>query len=271
MIRQYMLLYLLFFSSAACAWTINADFENGSIGAKAQGSDAFSESFRDSIYTNKVVQSGSKAVQLKINQGTNGWGQWGGVFTYPSVLHEGDEIWFRASLYFPAGFNFQAAGQGIKTMRIHTASSNRANEGYFDALIRNAINIGSEVDPNFYTNTPSWDDRNNLGPSVTTGSWITLEQYVKFSSTRGVYRVWRDGKLIFEDLISKTMRTSSSISDYIYLFTYWNGDAPATQNAYADNIIITNQKPSNADSHGNPYIGVGSFTFVAPPKPPTIN
>ena len=250
--------------SEARAWQINADFETGALGAQAQGSDAFSVAF-DSIYTNEVVQSGNKAVQLKINRG--------GIFVFPSALHEGDEIWFKVSLYFPADFNFHADGDGIKTLRINTENTSGGDEGYIDALIGSSgINIRNRVDPNFYKHTPSRGSHNNLGLPVPTKSWITLQQYVKFSSTegRGVYRVWRDGSLIFEDLISKTLKSSESISNYIKLFSYWTENAPATPNAYADNIVITRNRPSNVDSHGNHCIGGGSSTSASP-YPPTIN
>jgi hypothetical protein len=271
MIRIYFILYSLLCTSVAFAWTVNADFETGALGNKAQGNDAFSEAFRYSTYTSKITHSGKQAAQLKIDQGTNGWGNWGGRFNYPSKLYEGDEVWFRIFLYLPDGFNFKASGQGIKAQRIHTASPSGANEGYIGTLLgQGGINVGSEVDPDFYNVYTTYETRSHLGPNLPTGKWITLEQYVKFSSTRGTYRVWRDGELIFEDINAKTLRTSKSISDYIYLFTYWNGDAPATQHAYLDDVIITNQKPSNVDRNGNPYIGAGSFENIAPPNPPSM-
>ena len=37
-----------------------------------------------------------------------------------------------------------------------------SGEGCIDDLIGNAINVGSEVDPDFYTNTASWDNRNSF-------------------------------------------------------------------------------------------------------------
>ena len=98
----------------------------------------------------------------------------------------------------------------------------------------------------------------------TPGVWHAYEQYVKFSATagKGIFRFWQDGKLIFEDKITPTL-ASSSQSDFIYLFTYWNNNAPATQSLYIDDAIVTNERPNNTDAAGNPFIGVGNATFTA--------
>jgi hypothetical protein len=194
----------------------------------------------------------------------------GGSFNFPTALGEGEEVWVRGYLYFPAGFDFSASGQGLKTLRIHVKTSSGGNEGYHDVLINNGLTVGSEIgNPQFAPNNPS---RNSIGQPITTGKWHAIEMYVKYSATpgKGVYRVWQNGNLIFEDKLTHTLRSSSSKADFIYLFTYWNGGAPKTQKAYVDDFIVTNQRPSNTDAHGNPYIGVsGTVSITPPPNPPS--
>ncbi len=159
-------------------------------------------------------------------------------------------------------------------MRIHTASSSSANQGYHSTLINGNIELDSEVNgKEFSANNKKSLGEKNVGNKVTTGSWQAYEQYIKFSSVsgQGVYRVWQDGKLVFEDLDTATLRSSSSISDLIYLFTYWNNGAPKTQSAYVDDIIVTNERPDTLDANGNPYVGLGDFKSVVAPRPPLWN
>jgi hypothetical protein len=110
----------------------------------------------------------------------------------------------------------------------------------------------------FYANHPwPWSDIRGIGAQTTTGTWHSYEQYVKFSNTpgKGIFRFWQDGNLIFEDKVTPTLGVSAQ-ADFIYLFTYWNGDAPKSQSAYVDDIVITSATPNNHDAAGNPFIGL---------------
>ncbi len=248
-------LSVLLASSSAGAWTLDANFESGVLGDKANGSDGFSGAFQYTVYSDVVAHSGSQSAEVGIDAGTEGFGDWGGSFNYPD-LHQGDEIWFRVYLYFPSGFDFSCTQcAGLKAMRIHTAAPDLSNEGYLDVLIDNGLNVGSEITPDYFTNNPDWK---NLGTPVITEDWVAIEQYVKLSSVPGeaVYRVWQNGTLIKEDLQTETLRTAVSISDFIYLFSYWNGTAPQTQKAYVDDVVVTNETPGVVDASGNPFIGL---------------
>lgn len=278
----FILFSLLLCSMQLNAWTVTKDFEDGVIGEKAQSKDAFDGAAGASKYSDKLVVSGSHSVEVNIKAGDTGFGQWGGMLDFPSDLKDGDEIWFRGYYYFPLTFDFTATGMGLKTMRIHTANSNNQNEGYMDLLIDDKIVVWSEVaSSDFGANNPGANEtqvnasgfnRNYVGKTVPKGRWHVIEQYVKFASKpkAGIYRVWQDGKLVFQDLETYTLRSSTSKSDYIYMFTYWNGGAPKAQSAYVDHVVITSTRPDTTDSFGNPFIGTGNLTFTAPPKPPRI-
>ena len=264
----------LFFSVPVQAWTINADFENGTIGEKANGTDGFSAAFKNTKYTDKVTFTGKRSAVLGIAEGSTGWGEWGGAFIYPEPLYEGDEVWLRVWSYFPHGFSFECGGctQGMKFMRIRTTSAADDNEGYHSILVENGIEVDSEVTGKiFHSNNAG---KKSVGKIVTTGAWHAYEMYIKFSSVdgNGIYRVWQDGKLIFQDTVTRTLNTSTSKSDVVYLFTYWNNGAPKTQSAYVDDVVVTSVKPSTIDAYGNPFIGVGDAEqLVSPPLPPLLD
>lgn len=279
----FILFYLLLFSSQLNAWTVTKDFEDGAVGTKAQSTkDSFDGVAGGSKFSNARSVSGNQSAEVSIQAGTEGFGKWGGSFTFPSHLKDGDEIWFRSYFYFPAAFDFSSTGMGLKTMRIHTANSGGGNEGYMDLLIRDKLVLWSEVaSADFSANNPSKASggvnasgfkRGAAGKTVPKGTWHVIEQYVKFAAKpkAGIYRAWQDGKLVFEDLETYTLRSPTSKSDFIYMFTYWNGNAPKTQSAYVDHVVITSDQPNTTDSFGNPFIGTGDLNFTSPPKPPLV-
>ena len=267
------LLFTLLLSTQAGAWVIDANFEGGKIGSLAQGSNALSNAFRYSKYSNSVVHTGSLSSVIGIDAGATGFGDWGGSLRFPAPLREGEEVWYRAYIFFPQDFDLSAGGVGLKTMRIHAQSSSGSNEGYLDMLISGDLTIGIEFAREAFQATNT--DWKNFGVNVTKGTWHAYEQYVKFSSVpgRGIYRVWQDGKLVLDDNTTKTLGGSGSSSDFVYIFSYWNDGAPKTQSAYIDDIYITNQRPSQRDANGNPMIGLTDSrlaNIASPPNPPTI-
>ena len=210
------------------------------------------------VVDDAVVHGGRHAGRCSITAGATGFGDWGGRIAFPERLVEGDEIWFRAYVFFPSGFDFTTDSGHLKTLRIHTkapGSSSGTNEGYFDVLISGDLSVSSELETGHFENNPDWKNR---GEVVTTGEWHALEMYVRYSSVpgEGIYRVWQNGTLVFEDTETSTLRTPVSESDFIYIFSYWNGGAPRDQVAYIDDIVVTSGRPAATDADGNPFIGL---------------
>jgi hypothetical protein len=261
---------LLLFSPSAFAWTVNAGFEGGVVGTKAQSPnpDAFHDAAGDSRYVDSPVLTGSQAGSVSIGQGQTAFGTWGGGFNFPSDLGEGDSIWFRVNAYYPEGWDFSTPGavEGMKFMRIHSAAANGNNEGYHSTLISGGatgglINASTEVEGTaFFTNNGPYPytKARRLGTDIARDQWGTYEMQIALSSVpgEGAYRIWQDGNLIFEDLATATLRSSTSVVDFIYLYTYWNSGAPRTQTSYLDDIVITSDTPNKFDAFGNPMIGV---------------
>jgi len=265
--------YFLLLSSPAFAWIVTADFEGGVVGTKAQvpfssNSDAFNDAAGDSKYVDSPVLTGNQAGSVSINQGAEGFGTWGGGFNFPSRLGEGDSIWFRVNAYYPEGWDFSTPGaaEGMKFMRIHSAAANGNNEGYHALQISGGatgglINASTEINGTAFFNNNGpypYTKARRLGTDIARDQWGTYEMQVDLSSVpgEGAFRLWQDGNLIFEDLETATLRSSTSVLDFIYLYTYWNSGAPRTQTSYVDDIVITSDTPSNFDAFGNPMIGV---------------
>jgi len=276
---------ILLTSHVYAAWEIKADFETGAVGDTAQlpNTDAFHDTAKDSKYADSPALSGSQSGSVTVKQGENGFSNWGGSFKFPTNLKEGDNIWFRVNVYYPKGWDFSCScSQGMKFMRIHTASSSGLNEGYHSTLIKGGttgglITVDTEVEGSeFKLNNagPDFnnDQRQNLGTPAPRDRWITYEMQIKLHSTsgKGIYRVWQDGNLIFEDLKTATLRSPTSISDFVYLYTYWNNGAPVTQTSYVDDIVVTSTVPGKKDASGNSYIGVGASIYISIPNPPTL-
>jgi len=255
-------------SSPVFAWVISAGFEGGVLGTRAQSPnpDAFLDAAGDSKYVDSPVLTGSQAGSVSINEGETAFGTWGGGFGYPS-LGEGEELWFRINVYYPEGWDFGCGGctEGMKFMRVVTRGANGDSEGAHSTLLQGGVtggllNANTEVDTSFWANNGPWPyaAARGLGDPVERDRWTTYEMYLKFSSVEdeGIFRVWQDENLIFEDLQTPTLRSATSTSDLIWLYTYWNNGAPQTQTSYVDDILITNETPNKVDAFGNPMIGM---------------
>jgi len=78
---------IFFFSSHALAWTIKADFEDGTVGARAESpTDAFHMAAGRSYYANTPALSGNQSASVSVKKGETGYGVWGGGFTFPQKL-----------------------------------------------------------------------------------------------------------------------------------------------------------------------------------------
>jgi hypothetical protein len=211
------------------------------------------------------------ACRMWIEEGMTGWGTWGGTITLPERLHEGDEIWIRLRVFMPEDFIPIAPGAGerLKFLRLHTRTGDGAHAGYNDILFNRegAINryaFGYEGFNRWYM------FGEGLGlPEL--GRWVTYEWYLRLDSSfeDGSPRVrfWEDGELLADFTERRTLSEPDGYARAVYIGTYWNGGAPQTQHMYIDDLVITNERPPNRDTYGNPFVGVDGMK--APPNPPT--
>lgn len=291
----------LLFTAQSHAWVVTHGFEDGENGTIAQNnksgnSDGFDAVAGGSLYSTKHVYKGKQSGSTKINTGDTGYGKWGGQFNLPTNLGVGDELWWKVAIYIPSDFQFDS-GKGLgKGMRIKTTKANATgNGGYIDnyfkgysaggcrmhgvaneasATVFTANNPASKennCDPKF-TNASGFN-RLNVGAPIPRDKWVVFEQYVKFSANpnAGIYRMWQDGKLVFEDKKTWILVSPTAVAQYTLLFTYWNAGSPKNNTVWVDDVVLTNQQPDNTDSLGNPFLGIsGASSFTSPPKPPTL-
>jgi len=112
--------------------------------------------------------------------------------------------------------------------------------------------------------------------------WETYEVYVNHDSVskdaggKGEVKIWKNNTLIADVTSQVSALDKSGVIDGVLLFTYWNGNSPATQSLYVDDIIETTDRPANRDASGNAFIGapiMGATTapspLQSPPTPPS--
>lgn len=261
------LLGTLFLSSQVHAWTIESDFETGTLGRQADDSEGdtsgayytwpVKEGGR-TVFSNENPHGGKQSAKATVSAGSGGWGEWGLFYDLPEKVYEGGEVWFRAWLYFPTDFKHDPH-HGAKGLRIRNADAAGNKKQYFNIYPNeDRIRINNNQDPKgFFEN----NSVTSFAPEIT--NWEALEMYIKFSSVsgKGIYRVWRNGKLLFEDTKTRTLEAPGDYANNALIFTLFsNNPSPVTQSTFIDDVVITNETPSARDTHGNPYIGIEGYT-----------
>lgn len=275
---------------AGAGWTIELDFESGADGQHLiepdDGEDLVFSSPYSCFYSTDTSVQGSNSIKMLTRTGGDTWG----LVKNFTPLQEGDEVWMRCYLRYPSGFNYTHTSFGLKTFatsqdiggRLWTLITGQAASGGFNHVNSDTGNSfwinnmnGMIVDSNEITTddfSAYWypillaGGLSDPGGSVPCGemptpdTWMHLEHYVKLSSTTiyptgGIWRVWQDGTLIFEDTHNKTISNSGRTIDTMVINSYWNGLIPADQHAYTDEVKITTVEPTNVDAFGNKMIG----------------
>ena len=271
--------FLMLLSVESTAWIIDENFDGQKVGSGCPLFWADGVSIENRAISAEQGASGSNSCKLGINKGEFNWG--GGI-NFPSNLHAGDEVWVRFRIYMPQEFDFNSysAGNHLKFIRMTERSDvvdGKSDLGRIDWLwspegsalpyVEGLERDKCSTDCNQYF---------GAGNGPLRGSWETYEMYVKWDHVavndggQGRIRAWKNGKLIGDLTDRPTMWIGATRITTFLLFSYWNGSAPKTQHLYLDDLIVTNIAPGARDSKGNPYIGVGSYAYVAPPRPPLL-
>lgn len=231
------------------------------------------------------VKSGTRSMQLNIvDQIDSETNSVGGTITDnpPYDLVEGDEIWWRASIYLPADFSPSTIRSSpVKWFRIYRVNpddTSSINRGALEFKLEGdgKYRFGNEFGTEFHTITPPDEDKWKPG-------WNTFEAYAKFSSSSssGRVRFWRNNSLIY-DLPVVTLPQGAKKVSRLQFIAYWNcvrrpsstgspqcpglTDAIADQlpkgqlPIYIDDMLCTGSRsvPQRKDADGNTFIG-GSF------------
>lgn len=279
----------------ASAWTQHIDCEGGTVGAKvAQGTaNSFTNSFTSTVYSKTQVGTGAQSCQMGIPQGSDGWGIWGGIYQFPTHPTAGSQLWVRVSVFVPSGFNYTGSPM-LKFMRVHTASPSSQNQGYLDLYINpptgtvwdSSLKKDVSAPYQFYYEGNPIPHTLGVRPTndIAFGKWETyeinyhLDTKSKSQGGTGEVLIWKNNQLLADLTDQTTLADPATYAESFYLFTYWNGNAPATQSLYVDDIIVTTDTPANKDAAGHPYIGsavpggtsTGSTAPVVPDPPANV-
>jgi hypothetical protein len=235
----------LLFPLAASAWTVSADFEQGTDGARADGPSGLGYAATATFYDNARAFSGSQSAIVNFVQGTEVGT--GGSVGWPNVT-EGGEVWARGYFYYASPFDWTCSPVvKILRTRVNTSSNSHVAWHSIFADSQGRIMISNEVQ-SYQQASGTYFDINQ---------WQSLELYVKFSATagQGVIRIWKNGVLVIQDTTRRTLAASSNISNQGNVYTYWNGGHPQNQTGWIDDFVWTNERPSNQDASGNYMIG----------------
>lgn len=273
--RLCLILVLLLFASPALCWTIHKDFEGGTDGAAASGTYGFTEA-GERLTFNTFAHGGTRSARAAWTpDGTDNWATHG-IITYTSNVADGQEVWLRAYIYTPTGFDWDSANN-VKQMRISP------NDG-FGAYGHNShmsLAGGIQIQHEQFYSCDQNTDCDGAGPWPTggitepTGYWACHELYVKLSKgTSGIVRYWLDGTLRMNKTGVQTLYDVDGIySSQSIFFGTWNmnaGGVPTTQYQYIDDIVITTDQPTTQDLSGYYMIGTGSYTPPADETAPEI-
>lgn len=292
------------------------DFDSGTLGASAARADSiygYEEyaSSATSVFSDTFLDTASTmAVKTTLIEGTAGDSpnlHFGGRFYYGDArttplqtdnrvtLGEGEEVWFRISIYYPVAgeegapslggvptgedWQFNTTNAGMKTIRMSIGGTNKYIDLYTERqsawgggsfhYVQNEV-VLPQTDfyqvhnPRDVANTSGFI-RNKVGvePKIGTG-WNTYEVNLKHTAIEGAghWRIWQEGVLVWEDMVVPTMRSGDE-GNFVAHITYWNNKlpngtfsgAPQTQSCWIDNVKMQESIPSGRDAAGNPMIG----------------
>jgi len=235
------------------------DFEKYEDGASLSAGKPFDAAGRTKASDEKAHR-GLRSARMAIHQGDKGgFGRWGGVIPIKPALPRGNEIWVRLFVLWPKEFEFSAT-PWMKFIRLHNRTGDKKNGGYNDLYVDKGDGHQSVL-RTIKERHDVWQTYD--GPPLPRDRWESYEVYLAIDDKsvdaggKGRFRVWRDGRLIFDRTDIPTISTADGTIDYLYLFTYWNNEKPPTHHLFIDDLVIATSAgpPPNTDACGNMFIG----------------
>jgi hypothetical protein len=263
----FSLLIMSFSAANSYAWSIDENFNDGVVGQSVQQGGAMDDAAGGTKYSDEQSLEGGLAAKMSIAAGQTGFGSWGGIVNFPSSLNSGDRYWVQFYMYIPSDFRIYTPTNGsLKFLRVRTVTPNGSNAGYNDFQI---MDDGTNDDAVYrYIKEGVWDRgwmqvgrANERSTILPRDQWFKVELALSFGVTplseggNSYVRYWVNDKLVWNGTGAQTLSGSDHIADALYIFTYWNGEAPKSQSLYIDSLVMTSDTPSNRDSQGFAYIG----------------
>lgn len=211
-----------------------------------EGGDGFDDIAGASYYTNEQVREGSLACKCSISSGSEGNGTWGGLINLNHPVVKGQRLWTQVWFYIPGSFVIETPGNGsLKTIRFRQYTAADANAGFLDIQLQD----DDETISQWRMIKEGQDDWQEFGDpnSFPRDQWVRVtvcldvddQHYVDGGTSR--VRVWQGTEKIADSLTLDTIANATDRIDALYLFTYWNGNAPQTQSLYVDDIRMSTE------------------------------
>lgn len=242
--------------------------------------------------------SNSSSANLSIESGTTGRpgdgapagnGDFGFIY---SLTDEGDavanggELWVYGKLYIPAGFDFSGAGGlGLKFLRFtfpSTGGKLDVHIGENGSGVNNSFSISNENYSQFQT-----DVHRETNKTLNLGAWNDFCFFVSATADTATtdMKLWMNDEFVMEHVGNGSDITTNwinpagtldsatwtpaggafaalpTVGDTIssmYLFTYWNGNAPQDQSVNVQYMqYVQSDVDLSTDEYGNKYVNSG--------------
>jgi hypothetical protein len=236
-------------------------FEDYADGVSLSGGKPFGAAGRTTA-SSESAHRGRLSARMAIHEGDKGgFGQWGGIIPIKPALPRGSEIWVRLYVLWPQDFEFSAS-PWMKFIRLHNRTAEGRNGGYNDLYVDNADGPKSVLRTIKETHD-HWLTYD--GPAIPRQRWERYEVYLFLdhesvdAGGKGRFRVWRDDELIFDRTDVPTIGTREGVIDYLYLFTYWNNEAPPTNHVFVDDLAIATSASPPPDRDGDRNMRIGDW------------
>ena len=215
-------------------WSMGSTWSTLPIGSSAREPEGMTEAFSSTIIA--TAPDGTVCARMGIDAGKTGFGQWGGIISHKENAIAGQVLDMTIATYFPGDFDLKAMPR-LKFLRMHTMSDASPNEGYLDLYILPNGQFCHDNETTGFSSIVNGGDP--FGLTIERETWEIYRVFVYLNSdpTKGFYKVYQNGKLIYERM-GATLSTNSSYSDRTHIFTYWNGGAPKSQFMYVRDFSL---------------------------------
>jgi hypothetical protein len=263
MLNKILAIIIILFPLWVGAWTETYTFEDGTNEAACTGSTGFDSAGTTTTFSTTMAHTGTKSAKFIHPVGQDDWNEATGIIGIPNVA-EGGEIWIRWYDYIVPTWDW-TANPVVKVMRIGTYNTGGEGEGWLSVFAHH-------TDGMIMLSNEPLDIQTNSTTAFTQGAWTCYEMYVKLHATAGqaIFRIWKNGILVHNDITHATFVNATDTARIVYVWSYWNGNVPATQTDYLDDLIITSDTPANRDAADNPMIGPSDWESEADETAPTI-
>jgi len=252
-------------------WAVHYSFDDRVLGTVPPGFFAGTPPRSGTTVTNEQAKFGTQSARLSIQEGTDGWGSWGGTLVFPRRAVRGETIRVRAFFWIPAEFRTRPPGSSERNKFLRMTTNSLENRPYSNDLAWNSRPMTNAQPYSWcYEGGGYTDFYRNLGSPIQSNAWESIEWAMVLDNVSmqdgGMARVlvWKNGILVadIQDVI--TINRVHGWAFQLRFFTYWNDKAPKDEYLYVDEITITTKTPTLTDDAGNPYLGTGPHQNALP-------